>query len=40
MPPVNQGLLEGQFAWRQHEGGHTDGPNWRYVIAWADRLLK
>jgi hypothetical protein len=34
MPPVNQGLLEGQLAWRQHDGGHTDGPNWRYFIAW------
>jgi len=20
----------GQVAWRQHDGGHTDGPNWRY----------
>ena len=27
MPPVNAGLLDGQLAWRQHDGGHTDGPN-------------
>ena len=27
MPPVNQGLLAGQLAWRQHDGGHTDAPN-------------
>lgn len=40
MPPVNAGLLEGQLAWRQHDGGHTDGPNWKYFIPWADRLLK
>jgi hypothetical protein len=40
MPPVNTGLLEGQLAWRQHDGGHTDGPNWRYFIPWADRFLK
>ena len=40
MPPVNVGLLEGQLAWRQHDGGHTDGPNWKYFIPWADRLLK
>jgi hypothetical protein len=40
MPPVNVGLLDGQLAWRQHEGGHTDGPNWKYFIPWADRLLK
>ncbi|MDH7598786.1 MAG: GDSL-type esterase/lipase family protein [Sedimentisphaerales bacterium] len=39
MPPVNQGLLDGQLAWRQHDGGHTDGPNWRYFIQWADRFL-
>jgi (4-O-methyl)-D-glucuronate---lignin esterase len=40
MPAVNQGLLDGQLAWRQHDGGHTDGPNWKYFIPWADRLLK
>ncbi len=39
MPPVNTGLLEGQLAWRQHDGGHTDGPNWRYFIPWADTML-
>ena len=35
MPPVNAGLLDGQLAWRQHDGGHTDGPNWKYFIPWA-----
>ncbi len=40
MPPVNEGLLDGQLAWRQHDGGHTDGPNWKYFIPWADRMLK
>jgi lysophospholipase L1-like esterase len=39
MPPVNAGLLDGQLAWRQHDGGHTDGPNWKYFIPWADRFL-
>ncbi|HUI58080.1 MAG TPA: GDSL-type esterase/lipase family protein [Bryobacteraceae bacterium] len=39
MPPVQVGLLDGQLAWRQHEGGHTDAPNWRYFLAWADRFL-
>ena len=39
MPPVNSGLLDGQLAWRQHDGGHTDGPNWEYFIPWADRQL-
>jgi hypothetical protein len=40
MPGVNVGLLDGQLAWRQHDGGHTDGPNWKYFIPWADRQLK
>jgi len=40
MPPVNVGLLDGQLSWRQHDGGHTDGPNWKYFIPWADKLLK
>lgn len=39
MPPVNQGLLDGQLAWRQHDGGHTDAPNWKYFLPWADRFL-
>ncbi len=40
MPPVNTGLLEGELAWRQHDGGHTDAPNYKYFIPWAARLLK
>jgi lysophospholipase L1-like esterase len=40
MPPVNVGLLDGELAWRQHDGGHTDGPNWKYFIVWADRFIK
>jgi len=39
MPPVNSGLLDGQLAWRQHDGGHTDAPNWKYFIAWADKFI-
>ena len=38
MPPVLEGLLNGQLAWRQHDGGHTDGPNWKYFIPWADKF--
>jgi len=38
MPAVNVGLLDGQLAWRQHDGGHTDAPNWKYFIAWADKF--
>ena len=39
MPPVMQGLLDGQLAWRQHEGGHTDQNNWKTFIAWADKFI-
>ncbi len=39
MPPVNAGLLDGQLAWRQHDGGHTDAPNWKYFIPWADKFI-
>ena len=40
MPAVNVSMLDGQLAWRQHDGGHTDGPNWKYFISWADKFLK
>jgi hypothetical protein len=36
---VNTGLLDGQLAWRQHDGGHTDTPNIEHFIQWADRHL-
>ncbi len=39
MPPVNDGLLAGQLAWRQDDGGHTDAPNMKYFIAWVDGLI-
>jgi hypothetical protein len=39
MPSVNVGLLDGQLAWRQHDGGHTDGPNWKYFLQWTDRFF-
>jgi hypothetical protein len=39
MPGVNVGLLDGQLAWRQHDGGHTDAPNMKYFIAWVDRNI-
>ncbi|HYB60534.1 MAG TPA: acetylxylan esterase, partial [Methylomirabilota bacterium] len=39
MPPVNTGLLEGELAWRQHDGGHTDAPNMKYFLQWADKFL-
>ena len=40
MPAVNVGLLDGELAWRQHDGGHTDAPNIKYFIQWADKWMK
>jgi hypothetical protein len=37
MPPVNTGLLEGELAWRQHDGGHEDRTNMKYFVEWANR---
>jgi hypothetical protein len=39
MPQVNQGLLDGRLAWRQHDGGHTDAPNMKWFIQWADKFI-
>ena len=39
MPPVNHGLLDGELAWRQDDGGHTDAPNMKYFIQWVDRFI-
>ena len=38
MPPVNT-QIGGQLTWRQHDGGHTEQPNWKYFIPWADQML-
>jgi len=40
MPPVLTGMLDGELAWRQHDGGHTDAPNFQFFIPWASKLLK
>jgi hypothetical protein len=39
MPPMNEGLLTGRLAWRQHDGGHTDAPNMKYFIQWSDKFI-
>ena len=40
MPAVNVSLMDGHLAWRQHDGGHTDAPNWKYFIPWADKFFR
>jgi (4-O-methyl)-D-glucuronate---lignin esterase len=37
MPPHDTGLLDGELAWRQHDGGHEDRSNMSFFIAWANQ---
>jgi hypothetical protein len=39
MPPQETNCSEGDIAFRQHEGGHTTGPNWPYFIEFAKRYF-
>jgi len=39
MPPHNTSMLDGELAWRQHDGGHTDLPNMKYFIEWASKKI-
>ena len=39
MPPIGTGLTAGDLAFRQHEGGHTNGPNWPAFLEFAARYL-
>ncbi len=40
MPAVQVPLIDGDVAFREHEQGHTDVPNWPTFIAFASRYLK
>jgi hypothetical protein len=40
MPGVNVSMVDGEIAWRQHDGGHTDLPNMKYFIEWANKYAK
>jgi hypothetical protein len=39
MPPIGTSLVAGDLAFRQHEGGHTDAPNWPAFLQFASRYL-
>lgn len=39
-PKQQTALVDGEVAFRQHEGGHTTGPNWPTFLAFAERYLK
>ncbi len=38
MPAVNE-LIGGELAWRQHDGGHTNVPNFPAFYEWAGRYI-
>jgi hypothetical protein len=39
MPAADQGLLDGELAFRMHEGGHTDMLDWPFFLQWARRYV-
>ena len=39
-PAIGTSLTEGEVAFRQHSGGHSDGPNWPVFLTFASRYLK
>lgn len=39
-PEIETPLIDGDIAFRQHSGGHTDGPNWPTFLTFAERYMK
>ncbi len=39
-PKETTALIDGEVAFRQHEGGHTTGPNWPTFLGWASRYIR
>jgi hypothetical protein len=39
-PPIETPLIDGEVAFRQHSGGHTDAPNWPTFLTFAGRYIK
>ena len=39
-PPAETALTDGDIAYREHGGGHTDLPNWPTSLTFADRYMK
>jgi hypothetical protein len=40
LPAIDNALLDGDLAWRQHSGGHTVVPNWPTFLTFASRYIK
>ncbi|MBO7261032.1 MAG: acetylxylan esterase [Bacteroidaceae bacterium] len=39
LPLMNEGLLDGDLVYRQHDGGHEAGPNWPYFLDFFARTV-
>jgi len=39
-PPIDTALIAGDIGFRQHTGGHTDGPTWPTFLTFADKYIK
>ena len=39
MPAIGISLLDGTLAFRQHEDGHTVGPNWPYFLKFSEKYF-
>ena len=39
LPAMGTPLIDGDIAFRQHSGGHTDEPNWPTFLIFASRYL-
>ncbi|MHA8068359.1 alpha/beta hydrolase family protein [Aquirufa ecclesiirivi] len=39
-PKINEGLTQGNIAFRMHDKGHVTGPNWPNFIEYASKYLK
>jgi (4-O-methyl)-D-glucuronate---lignin esterase len=37
-PPIGEARASGRLAFREHEGGHTNGPNWPAFLVFAARM--
>ncbi len=40
LPPVGIPLIDGNIAFREHSGGHTDAPNWPAFLKFAGHYIK
>ncbi|MFZ1288596.1 MAG: hypothetical protein WAR79_00795 [Melioribacteraceae bacterium] len=40
MPEMGKGLIDGELAFRQHFGGHTNAPNWETFLQFANKYIK